>query len=102
MGANHIHAVGVEGACRAFSRFWGELEHVLEATEEDHAKWLGEAEDGDLKALLKPYSPGRARICNPMIRSHMVLPRSDELRARAVVRYIANVLSRVTAFLVCV
>jgi hypothetical protein len=72
MGANHIHAVGVEGAYRAFSRFWGELEHVLEATEEDHAKWLGEAEDGDLKALLKPYSPGRARICNPMIRSFMV------------------------------
>jgi hypothetical protein len=24
--------------------------------EEDHAKWLGEAEGGDLKALLKPLS----------------------------------------------
>jgi len=23
--------------------------------DEDHAKWLGEAEDGDLKASLKPF-----------------------------------------------
>ena len=30
--------------------------------EEDHAKWLGEAEDGDLKALLKPFPADRMRI----------------------------------------
>jgi putative SOS response-associated peptidase YedK len=24
--------------------------------EKDHAKWLGEAEDGDFKALLRPFS----------------------------------------------
>ena len=27
-----------------------------------HAKWLGEAEDGDLKALLKPFPAERMRI----------------------------------------
>ena len=30
--------------------------------EEDHAKWLGEAEDGDLKALLKPFPADHMRI----------------------------------------
>jgi len=30
--------------------------------EEDHAKWLGEAEDGDLKALLKPFPADQMRI----------------------------------------
>ena len=30
--------------------------------EEDHAKWLGEAEDGDLKALLKPFPADRMRV----------------------------------------
>ena len=30
--------------------------------EEDHAKWLGETEDGDLKALLKPFPADRIRI----------------------------------------
>ena len=30
--------------------------------EEDHAKWLGETEDGDLKALLKPFPADRMRI----------------------------------------
>ena len=30
--------------------------------EEHHAKWLGEAEDGDLKALLKPFPADRMRI----------------------------------------
>ena len=30
--------------------------------EEDHAKWLGETEDGDLKALLKPFPADQMRI----------------------------------------
>ena len=30
--------------------------------EGDHAKWLGEAEDGDLKALLKPFPADQMRI----------------------------------------
>ena len=30
--------------------------------EEDHAKWLGEVEDGDLKALLKPYPADQMRV----------------------------------------
>jgi putative SOS response-associated peptidase YedK len=30
--------------------------------EEDHAKWLGEVEDGDLKALLKPFPADQMRI----------------------------------------
>ena len=30
--------------------------------EEDHAQWLGEAEDGDLKALLKPFPAERMWI----------------------------------------
>jgi putative SOS response-associated peptidase YedK len=30
--------------------------------EEDHAKWLGEAKDGDLKALLKPFPANQMRI----------------------------------------
>jgi putative SOS response-associated peptidase YedK len=30
--------------------------------EEDHAKWLGEAEDGDLKALLKPFPADQMRL----------------------------------------
>ena len=30
--------------------------------EEDHAKWLGEAEDGDLKVLLKPFPADRMRV----------------------------------------
>jgi len=30
--------------------------------EEDHAKWLGEAEDGDLKGLLEPFPAGRVRV----------------------------------------
>jgi putative SOS response-associated peptidase YedK len=30
--------------------------------EEDHAKWLGETEDSDLKALLKPFPVDRMRI----------------------------------------
>ena len=30
--------------------------------EEDHAKWLGEAEDGALKALLKPFPADRMRV----------------------------------------
>jgi putative SOS response-associated peptidase YedK len=34
----------------------------LRLPEEDHAKWLGEAEDGDLKALLKPFPAGQMRI----------------------------------------
>ena len=31
-------------------------------SEEDHAKWLGETEDGDLKALLKPFPAHQMRI----------------------------------------
>jgi putative SOS response-associated peptidase YedK len=31
--------------------------------EEDHAKWLGEVEDGDLKPLLKPFPADQMRIC---------------------------------------
>jgi putative SOS response-associated peptidase YedK len=30
--------------------------------EEDHAKWLGEAEDGDLKVLLKPFPADQMRV----------------------------------------
>jgi hypothetical protein len=30
--------------------------------EEDHAKWLGEVEDGNLKALLKPFQADQMRI----------------------------------------
>jgi putative SOS response-associated peptidase YedK len=30
--------------------------------EEDHAKWLGETEDGDLQALLKPFPSDQMRI----------------------------------------
>ena len=30
--------------------------------EEDHAKWLGENEDGDLKALRKPFPADQMRI----------------------------------------
>ena len=30
--------------------------------EEEHAKWLGEVEDGDLKSLLKPFPADRMRI----------------------------------------
>ena len=30
--------------------------------EEVHAKWLGEAEDGDLKALVKPFPADQMRI----------------------------------------
>ena len=30
--------------------------------EEDHAKWLGEVGDGDLKALLKPFPADQMRI----------------------------------------
>jgi putative SOS response-associated peptidase YedK len=30
--------------------------------EEHHAKWLGEVEDGDLKALLKPFPADQMRI----------------------------------------
>jgi putative SOS response-associated peptidase YedK len=30
--------------------------------EEDHAKWLGETEDRDLKALLKPFPTDKMRI----------------------------------------
>jgi len=30
--------------------------------EEDHAKWLGEPEDGDLKALLKPFPADQMRV----------------------------------------
>ena len=30
--------------------------------QEDHAKWLGESEDGHLKALLKPFPAERMRI----------------------------------------
>jgi putative SOS response-associated peptidase YedK len=30
--------------------------------EEDHAKWLGETEDGDLKALLRPFLADQMRI----------------------------------------
>jgi hypothetical protein len=30
--------------------------------EEDHVKWLGESEDGDLKALLKPFPADQMRI----------------------------------------
>ena len=30
--------------------------------EEDHAKWFGEAEDGDLKASLKPFPADQMRI----------------------------------------
>jgi len=33
-----------------------------EITEEDHTKWLGEVEDGDLKALLQPFPADRMRI----------------------------------------
>jgi hypothetical protein len=36
MGANHIHAVRVEGAYRVLGRFWGELEHALETTGRIH------------------------------------------------------------------
>jgi putative SOS response-associated peptidase YedK len=31
--------------------------------EVDHAKWLGKAEDGDLKVLLKPFPADQMRIC---------------------------------------
>jgi putative SOS response-associated peptidase YedK len=30
--------------------------------EEDHAKWLGEVEDGDLKGLLNPFPADQMRI----------------------------------------
>jgi putative SOS response-associated peptidase YedK len=30
--------------------------------EEDHAKWLGKVEDGDLKALLRPFPADEMRI----------------------------------------
>jgi putative SOS response-associated peptidase YedK len=30
--------------------------------EEDHAKWSGEIEDGDLKALLKPFPADEMRL----------------------------------------
>jgi putative SOS response-associated peptidase YedK len=39
--------------------------------EEDHAKWLGEVDDGDLKALLKPFPADQMRIwaINPRVNS---------------------------------
>jgi putative SOS response-associated peptidase YedK len=39
--------------------------------EEDHAKWLGEVEDGDLKAFLKPFPADQMRIWvfNPRVNS---------------------------------
>jgi putative SOS response-associated peptidase YedK len=30
--------------------------------EEDHARWLGEAEDGDLKELVKPFPAGLMKM----------------------------------------
>ena len=41
------------------------------------------------------FAPGRARTCNPMIRSHIVLPRTGDFRARAAIRDIVGILSRV-------
>ena len=30
--------------------------------EEDHVKWLGEVDDGDLKALLEPFPADRMKM----------------------------------------
>jgi putative SOS response-associated peptidase YedK len=37
----------------------------------DHAKWLGEVEDGDLKELLKPFPAGQMKMwpISPMVNS---------------------------------
>jgi putative SOS response-associated peptidase YedK len=50
--------------------------HGCQDPEEDHAKWLGETEDGDLKALLKPFPADQMRIwpISPRVNS----PRNDD------------------------
>ena len=45
-------------------------------SEEHHAKWLGEAEDGDLKELLKPFPAGRMRMWP--ISSRVNDPKNDD------------------------
>jgi putative SOS response-associated peptidase YedK len=44
--------------------------------EEHHAKWLGEAQDGDLKKLLKPFSAERMKM-RP-ISSRVNDPKNDD------------------------
>ena len=63
--------LGRHGATIALSDITGEPNELVAQIhtrmpvilpEEDHAKWLGETEDGDLKALLKPFPSDQMRI----------------------------------------
>jgi putative SOS response-associated peptidase YedK len=54
--------------------------------EEDHAKWLGEAEDADLKALLKPFHQtryGSGRSVRESIHRR-ITPLESSIRYRAI------------------